>query len=255
MLTTSLLPLLLIPFAHPTIAQKSSSKRGLVYVPSSNPKQAFDARFWDSPQSDLTWYYNYQSQPSARFENSTKLQFVPQLWGLPPTESDMTFYNDVKSRIDDGKNVSYVLGFNEPDGYSDGGSGVDPAAAARAWIRVIEPLKKMGVKLGAPAVTGSPRGFTWLQQFFTACAGNCSADFIPVHWYGNFEGLASHVGQVNGTYKNMSMWITEYALNDASLQESQAFYNQSADFFDRLRYSDALRHGRPGRSSQLTTRS
>ena len=240
MFTTSLLSLLLIPFFPSTSAQKSSSKRGLVYIePDSNHlKEAADARFWDSPQSDLTWYYNYKSTSSIRFDNSTKLEFVPQLWGAPATEDDMTFYNDVKGAIDGGKNITAVLAFNEPDGYDSGGSNVAPELAARIWIRQIEPLKKKGVKLGAPAVTGSPGGFTWLQKFFTACAGNCSADFIPVHWYGNFEGLASHVGQVNGTYKNMTMWITEYALDHASLQDSQAFYNQSADFFDRLRYVD-----------------
>ena len=238
MFTTSLLSFLLISSFPSTFAQKSSSKRGLVYVApdADHPREAFDARFWDSPQSDLTWYYNYQSTPATRFNNATKLQFVPQLWGAPSDENDMTFYNDVKGLIDGGKNVSYVLAFNEPDGYDAGGSHVDPELAARTWIREIEPLKKMGVKLGAPAVTGAPGGFTWLQKFFTACAGNCSADFIPVHWYGNFEGLASHIGQVNGTYKNMTMWVTEYALNDASLEESQAFYNQSADFLDKLEY-------------------
>ena len=233
--TSSLVSLLLLPLIPSTFAQKRSSKRGLVYVPAA--KHPFDARFWDSPESDLTWYYNYQSQPSPRFQNSTdKLQFVPQLWGAPTDESDMTFYNDVKGLIDSGTNISYVMGFNEPDGYANGGSGVDPELAARTWIRQIEPFKEMGVKLGAPGVTGAPSGFTWLQAFFTACAGNCSADFIPIHWYGNFEGLASHVGHVNSTYQNMTMWVTEYALNDASLEDSQTFYNQSADFFDRLPY-------------------
>lgn len=56
---------------------------------------------------------------------------------------------------------------------------------------------------------------------------------IPVHWYGNFEGFASHVGQVNATYPNMTMWVTEYALPDSPLEASQEFYNQSAAFMDR----------------------
>lgn len=54
------------------------------------------------------------------------------------------------------------------------------------------------------------------------------------HWYGNFEGLASHMGQVNGSYPNMTMWITEYADPEASLADSQEFYNQSSSYFDRL---------------------
>lgn len=228
--TQSLLSLLSILAA--AVAQTPSSKRGLVYVP--NEKHPGDDQFWDSPTSDLTWYYNYGAKPSPAFNNNTKFEFVPMLWGA---DSDTSFLSDVTNLIKSGTNISYVLGFNEPDGGDNGGSNVDPTTAAQVWQREIEPLKKLGVKLGAPAVTGAPSGFTWLQSFFTACAGNCSADFIPVHWYGNFEGLASHVGQVNGTYQNMTMWVTEYAdANDNSLKDSQSFYNQSSQYFDRIDY-------------------
>lgn len=213
-------------------AQSKSSKRGLVYVPSQD--YPLDDRLWDSETSDLTWYYNYQSQPSAAFTNNSNFEFVPMLWGLPASDSDTTFLDDVTNLIKSGTNITYVLAFNEPDGVANGGSGIDAQTAAETWIRLIEPLKKLGVKLGAPGVTGAPTGHNWLRNFFTHCAGKCSADFIPVHWYGNFEGLASHVGQVNATYQNMTMWVTEYALNHASLEESQAFYNMSSQFFDRL---------------------
>ncbi|KAL8840926.1 MAG: hypothetical protein Q9170_001119 [Blastenia crenularia] len=206
----------------------SSSKRGLVYVP--NDKHPSDDSTWVSATSDLTWYYNYQSTPSTAFDNSTKLQFVPMLFG-----SSTTFLDDVTKQIKSGANISYVLAFNEPDGGSStGGSSIPADMAAETWQREVEPLKAMGVKLGGPAVTGGPSGFTWLSNFFTACKGNCSVDFMPVHWYGNFEGLASHVGQVRGTYKNMTMWVTEYADNNVDLKESQSFYNQSSQFFDRI---------------------
>lgn len=102
-----------------------------------------------------------------------------------------------------GRNITHVLGYNEPDGDAKtGGSGIAPAAAAANWISQIEPLRRMGIKVGGPAVTGSPRGHQWLEDFFTACSDlgtNCTIDFLPVHWYGNFEGLASHLGQVSAT--------------------------------------------------------
>ncbi|TKA80479.1 hypothetical protein B0A55_02316 [Friedmanniomyces simplex] len=212
----------------------SSSKRGLCYVSTSNSNT--DDAIWDGSNSDLTWYYNYASTPTSGIDG-TKLQYVPMQWGAPSSNTDMTFYNNVKSLIEGGTKINYVLAFNEPDGCANGGSCVDAQTAAETWIREIEPLKtQYGVRLGAPAVTGAPTGFTWLQNFFTACAGNCSADFIPVHWYGNFQGLASHVGQVNATYPNMTMWVTEYALAEGSLDDSQQFYNQSASWFDRLDY-------------------
>lgn len=96
------------------------------------------------------------------------------------------------------------MGYNEPDGeHATGGSSLDYKVAATNWIAQMEPLRKMGVKLGAPAVTGSSRGMTWLKNFFDSCASqgtNCTADFFPSHWYGNFEGLASHLGEIAGAY-------------------------------------------------------
>ena len=228
-LTPTLQILALLSSAH---CQTPSSKRGLVYVP--NPQHPSDDSFWDSSSSDLTWYYNYGSMPSPAFDNSTKLQFVPMLWGAPQSPNDTTFLNDVQGQIQAGAKISYVLTFNEPDGQGNGGSNVPADTAAQVWINSVEPLRKQGVKLGAPAVTGSPSGFTWLQNFFTACNGNCTVDFIPVHWYGNFEGLASHVGQVRGTYPNMTVWVTEYADNNVPLKDSQDFYNTSSQFFDRI---------------------
>lgn len=230
-LLSSLVPLLLLPLARADDAPLTSSKRGLCYV-SDTKDAATDAKIWTT--GDLTWYYNYAASPTAAFAN-TGLEFVPMQWGAPSSNTDMTFYNTVAQLIDAGTRIQYVLAFNEPDGCTAGGSCVDAATAAATWLREIEPLKtKYHVQLGAPAVTGSPTGFTWLQQFFTACAGNCSADFIPVHWYGDFQGLASHVGQVNATYPNMSMWVTEYADPSVTLEESQTFYNQSASWFERL---------------------
>lgn len=233
----SLIPLYLL--ADLALAT-TSAKRGLCYV--STDHEA-DDNIWDNSTSDLTWYYNYGASPEAEYDG-TDLEFVPMLWGAPsnPT-TDMTFYNTVKGLIEGGQNITYVLGFNEPDGCTSGGSCVDAETAAQVWKTQMEPLKKAyGVKLGAPAVTGATTGFTWLQNFFTQCAAlssngtSCEVDFIPVHWYGDFQGLASHLGQVNGTYQNISaMWVTEYAYPDGSLEDSQDFYNTSAEYFDRLR--------------------
>ncbi|MCJ1399390.1 hypothetical protein MMC11_002592 [Xylographa trunciseda] len=212
-----------------------SSKRGLVYVPNANYPQ--DNNIWDAPSSDLTWYYNYGPEPSPTFSNATDFQFVPMLFGAPNDTTDTSFLTSVKSQISGGANISYVLTFNEPDGTSaTGGSDVPSELAAETWIREVEPLKAQGVKLGAPAVTGAQTGFTWLQQFFTACAGNCSADFIPIHWYGDFGGLASHIGQVRAAYPNMSIWITEYADPGVNLTDSQSFFNMSSQYFDRIDY-------------------
>lgn len=157
------------------------------------------------------------------------------LFSASSSSTSTSFLDDVTNQIKSGANISYVLGFNEPDGTSStGGSAIPADLAAQTWIREIQPLRSKGIKLGLPAVTGAPSGFTWLQNFFTACNGQCVADFIPVHWYGNFEGLASHVGQVRAAYGNLTMWITEWADPPASLTDSDSNFNMSREFFDRI---------------------
>lgn len=176
----------------------TSAKRGLVFVPSA--KHVADNQIWVEGTSDISWYYNYNVQPSATYANRTQeeFEFVPMLWS-----TSTTFATDVQALISGGRNISHVLAYNEPDGTTaTGGSAILPATAAANWISQIEPLRKLGVKAGAPAVTGSSGGFTWLDSFFTACSSlgtNCTVDFIPIHWYGDFSGLASHMGQVVAT--------------------------------------------------------
>lgn len=189
-----------IPTTSSQATFESSPKRGLCFVPSSETPS--DNQIWDSRSSDLTWYYNYGVEPSPAYSQNTtqaEFEFVPMLWGL-----SSSFLTTVQGLISSGTNISHVLTFNEPDGTtSTGGSAISPSDAAGGWISQVEPLRQMGVKLGAPAVTGSPAGFTWLTDFFDECQSqgtNCTADFIPVHWYGNFEGLASHIGQLVAAY-------------------------------------------------------
>lgn len=183
---------------------ESSSKRGLVYVETTHPHdlQVFvGADGW----SDLTWYYNYSPSPSPAYDNLTQseFEFVPMLFTAPSPPDDNSFVTGIKNLITEGRNITHVLAYNEPDGsFVSGGSNLDPVSAAAGWISQIVPLQKLGIKAGAPAVTGSETGFTWLQQFAAACTAagtNCTPDFIPVHWYGDFQGMASHVGQVSVT--------------------------------------------------------
>jgi len=225
MLTISIVAFLLSSMVLTT----TSPKRGLIYIPST--KHPADDKIWLTPPSDLTWYYNYQPTPSPAFAGSN-LQFVPQLWGAPSSASDTAFLDSIRAQIKSGANISYVLGFNEPDASSSGGSGISPDLAASTWNREIAPLRQLGVKLGAPAVTGAPSGLQWLKDFFAAC--KCEADFIPLHWYGSFEGLASHVGQVRAAWPEEEIWVTEFALAGSGLVETEGFFNTSLQWFDRL---------------------
>jgi len=225
----------------------TSSKRGLIYI--SNTKAPNDDSIWTRPGSDLTWYYNYGESPVSSVANT--LAFVPMLWGQPTTSG--SFYNTVKSLNDKGMNITHVLGFNEPDGdKSTGGSSIAADKAASLWMSEIEPLSNLGIKLGAPAVTGSPQGTAWLKSFYSACNGKCTTDFIPVHWYGVFEGLASHVGEVYATFGNKTIWVTEFADPNVALLDTQSMYNSSFGSFRSSASNVGVNVAMLNRAGQLT---
>jgi hypothetical protein len=188
-----------LAFAEP------NEKRGLCFVP--NPDHSGDNSLWHGDDSDLTWYYNYGDQPSAAYNglSQSDFEFVPMMWGVGDNLDDTTFLDRVRDLIDDGRNITHVLGFNEPDGVNEhGGSNIAPRDAAQAWVANFEPLGEMGVKLGLPGCTGGWGSMPWLREFLGNCSEiksdggerrNCTWDFLPVHWYDNFEGLASHIGE------------------------------------------------------------
>lgn len=237
---------LLAAIPHLAAAQSTASaKRGLVYVPST--KHPSDDNIWIRAGSDLSWYYNYVDTPSDSFKNDDQLEFVPMLFSAPndPNSTDTSFLDSIVSQIKSGVKITHVLTYNEPDGGSDtGGTNLPVDTAASTWMRNIKPLRdNYGIKVGLPAVTGSPNGMNWLANFNTSClaldSAGCKADFIPLHWYGNFEGLASHVGDVRAHYPTIGgLWVTEFNLADESLKNTEEFYNETIPFLDRVNYVD-----------------
>jgi len=158
-----------------------------------------------------------------------------------PDSTDTTFLTSILDQIKSGANITHVLAYNEPDGQaSTGGTDILADSAANTWMRNIAPLRERNIKVGLPAVTSSPDGFNWLANFNTSCLAlsqaGCAADFIPVHFYGDFQGFTSHVGQVRATYPQLAIWVTEFADADDTLLNSQSFYNQSVTFLDQLDY-------------------
>ncbi|KAK4446066.1 alkali-sensitive linkage protein 1 [Podospora aff. communis PSN243] len=237
----------LLPGLAAAAGPATSPKRGLVYVP--DPQFPGDDHIWTRQRGALTWYYNYQPNPSAVYADipQSDFEFVPMLWGAPEDPDDTTFLDQMKALVRDRKvNITNVLSFNEPDGpHHYGGSNLDPEHAAKVWVKNIEPLREMGIRVGLPACTGAPDGLVWLETFLDICSKivsdggakkNCTYDFITIHWYGTFEALASHMGRYSAAFPNKTMWITEYNLAHEDLASTQAFYNISAEYFDRLDY-------------------
>ncbi|KAF8461711.1 glycosyl hydrolase catalytic core-domain-containing protein [Kalaharituber pfeilii] len=236
---------LLLATATQLSATQNPSKRGLVHVRSEEHPE--DDEIWlktagdgahGAPQegaNTLRWYYNYMSTPTfpvKKERDDTGLEFVPMLWGYHAN----SFLNDVRKLKAEGYMINYVLGFNEPDMSNDvGGSGVSPEQAALSWRSDIQPLRQEGVKLGAPAVASTEQGRIWLEQFVELCA-NCTFDFIPLHWYGDFQGLASHLGYYHAWFPNATLWLTELGFAHQELDVTQEFFNVTMEYLDRLEY-------------------
>lgn len=172
-----------------------SAKRGLVSVGTNNPQ---DNQLWVQPGNGLTWYWNYGKNVTAAYSNISQsdLEFVPMQWGVTNTTGN-SFVRNITALIAQGRNITHVLGFNEPDvNITEGGSQVSPAAAASSWILNFDPLSKMGIKVGAPVVYANASGFAWLDKFYSACQSrnsNCTADFMNIHFFGNISSLESYL--------------------------------------------------------------
>lgn len=203
---TLLGPLSLLAASTVSAGPLTSPKRGLVFTPDARFPDR-DVHVWKQKPSPLTWYYNYQAEPSPVFDDlpQSDFEFVPMLWGKPDDKDDTSFLKTVERLVDTRKiNITNVLGFNEPDGPRKwGGSDIDPDTAAHVWLKNIAPLRERGIRVGLPACTGSPDGTKWLDTFLKSCSKqlsgkgptrNCTYDFVNIHWYGSFEGLASHIG-------------------------------------------------------------
>lgn len=239
------IPLYLLLICLQTCFASKSNKRGLIYIP--NKKYPGDDSIWTSQGSDISWYYTYAAYPIDTYSKAN-WEFVPMLWGTP--DSPGQFLNTVKNFKNQGVNITNALGFNEPDGpFSTGGTSIQASTAATYWINEIEPLKDLGIRLGAPATQGNEAGINWLKSFMSSCNGKCTIDFIPVHYYGDFTSFSSYVGQVYATFGLKPIWVTEFALPNAALGASQSFFNQSMGFLDNLTWVERYSYFGSFRSS------
>lgn len=174
----------------------AASKKGLIYIPNAETPQ--DDALWVQDGSVLSWYYTYNPDPVPAYDG--KLEFVPMMWGMGENPDDTSFLEKITGQLDAGADITHVLAFNEPDLQNDwGGSDLDPAKAARGYVANFIPLRRRGVKIGLPAVSGASWGIQWLRDFRGHCTqllnSDCDYDFLPVHWYDNFGGLQAHIDE------------------------------------------------------------
>lgn len=236
----------LIPYVSQAVGQLTtlSSKRGLAYLGDTH---ASDDNLLYSANSSLDWYYNWSPNTVA----GIGLPFLPLIHGLDDAASSTVM--DTIANLP--STSTHLLTFNEPDGTtSSGGSAISPSDAAKSYINDILPLRLADTRtwnISHPATTGSSSGLTWLQEFNASCWDlapdtGCPTDFVALHWYGDFAGLASWLGTLHDFYVSNSsagatsddikFWITEMALPQEDEDTTVEMLNQSLTYLDGLDY-------------------
>lgn len=233
---------------------KAHSKRGLAY---QNGAHKADNRLLFSPESPVAWYYTWSLWPAPEANDTAAVEFLPLVHSTDDVATD-----DFRKQLDGlPRSSTHLLTFNEPDGDSgSGGSAIEPEDAARSYIDRIAPLRSGGGdggdggrtwNISHPSVTGSPRGLDWLRRFNASCwdldrEKGCPADFVAVHWYGEYEGLAGwldtlhdfykHIAPSSSDNKNPQFWITEMALPQQDDEATLRMMNQTLPYLDGLDY-------------------
>ncbi|KAK8038101.1 hypothetical protein PG994_014868 [Apiospora phragmitis] len=226
---------------------KAQSKRGLAY---QNDAHKADNKLLFSPESPVAWYYTWSLWPTPEVHDTRAVEFLP----LVHSTDDVADGDDFRQRLDGLPDSStHLLTFNEPDGdMGSGGSAIEPEDAARAYLDRLAPLRAgaggRSWNVSHPSVTGSPRGLDWLRRFNASCWDldrdrGCPADFVAVHWYGEYEGLVGWLDTLHDFYNSPSsekqqlkFWITEMALPQQGDEAALRMMNQKLPYLDGLDY-------------------
>ncbi|KIK57165.1 glycoside hydrolase family 128 protein [Collybiopsis luxurians FD-317 M1] len=210
--------------AAPTTTNGKNAKRGLSYVGTDNTQDVLNI---NQTKSVVSWQYDWGLIPPANLAQSG-VEYIPMQWGSSGIEN--------LSQTVQAYGIKTLLTFNEPDFNQQ--SNIDPNFAAQLWQQYIDPLRKIapGIKIGAPAVSSGGTGLPWLSTFFGAC-GNCTFDFLPIHWYGEgVAGFYDYLYQVYGEFGNKTIWVTEFAETSLNDTEVTDFLNQTTAFMDGLAF-------------------
>ncbi|KAF7372326.1 Glycoside hydrolase family 128 protein [Mycena venus] len=179
-------------------------------------------RTYHKPKAGLAWYYTWGAK--GYVNNASEIEFVPMLWGSEQIES---FNETIQDSIQTLK-ITTVLGMNEPQEPSQ--ANITAAEGAVMWKKYLEPLKARGIRLGSPAPSGSPTSKPWLQDFITECDGNCTVDFLALHWYNtNATAFKEFLCDFHHEFQR-NIWVTEWACQNMNGPDNQCTLTEIIDF-------------------------
>ncbi|KAF7374815.1 Glyco-hydro-cc domain-containing protein [Mycena sanguinolenta] len=179
----------------------------------------------------IGWYYDWTPNPASH----GNIMAVPMLWG--GGTADSTDASRLAAFSDITQAPQYMIGFEEPDCPSGGGSaGMSVSEGVSVWQSKIAPFQAKGTKLVSPSMC-KQADETWLAQF----KGEISTmwDITNVHINKNsMAGVQEDLDHYASYGK--PMWITEFACVDDSngftpctdQNEINTFISQIVDLFE-----------------------
>lgn len=213
------------PSSKPSSAPSSpGGKRGLLY----RWDGAADAKGLASVGS-FGWMSNWEDSPKGDIGNA---EFCPTLRSLDRAAGWPAALDTAEK-----SNGKVVFTFNEPD--MGGQANMDVGAACAAWKEHVAPLmaKHSGMNFVGPSVSSSTaenQGLDWLSKFQTNCP-EAVWSTANLHWYGTpadgFDAFKAHIETAYETIKK-PFYVTEFALNNASGEDSAAFLEKAQSYLD-----------------------
>ena len=215
------------PPTPPPPKPSTNKKRGVCLAPHGNKTHCDDLR---ALSSGSTWYTNW-GEADTLWHNvgcparpSVKgFEYVPQIWGKGHLDWVNESFPNLNATLL--REATYLLGFNEPDQYSQ--SHVSPGEAAGLWPNMTWIAQEYSLKLVAPCVSNVHGAKWWLDAFDENCTARygkpCEFDYPCAHAYYFPEpcnglpawacasSMMNDLESLSKRYGGKPVWVTEWA--------------------------------------------
>lgn len=146
------------------------------------------------PLVEPVWHYDWDNATTS----SPDIEYVPMRHNL-----NWNAYANINNK----RNSTHALGFNEPDRPDQ--ANMDVATAIAQWPNLLAS----GLRLGSPAPSDAGSGLTWLYDFIAeADALNYRVDYVAVHYYKCGWSASQYYNWLQDIHQQTGrpIWITEF---------------------------------------------
>lgn len=190
-----------------------------------------------------SWYYTWGTHGQA----NTPLEFVPMIKGRNDLQGEGAL-----NKVREMKNITHLLGYNEPERGSQGNLTVEDAL--NNWPRLEKVALEKDLDLGSPAPSSDGPGMDYFHSFMAqAKTRKLRVDFVAVHWYrsrdaGAFDAFVDDLGK---RYK-IPVWVTEFNGWSGDEPENYKFLKDALRNLERNRHVERYAYMEPGKGSPLS---